>query len=143
MKSHNNLPEELRAFCDQWHSDDGIEARERFRRQKVSIKRNEKRVRQLGKQVRRAIETALTGACSDPVLQNLEVISISPAPDASNLQVVVRQSTGKEQIAENAIQEKLNEIKGFLRSEVGEAITRKRVPELSFSVIPAGRKNDI
>ncbi len=142
MKSHKRFAEELRALCDDWHSDDGIEARETFRREKIPLKNDERRVRQLCKQVYRAVSAALGGICNDPVLQDLEIMSVEPAPDASNLLVAVRQAGDIDSVSEAEIRMKLNDARGFLRLEIANAITRKKVPELTFCIIPDGRGYD-
>ncbi len=93
---------------------------------------------QLAKQVFHAIELAFQGDLSDPVLQDLHVISVRPAPDATNLAVVFEMTPthGKMELA--TVLEHLERARGMLRVLVTRAISRKRAPELSFQVMQRG-----
>ena len=43
----------------------------------------------LGRKAARALRLALAGVCRDPVLQQLDVVRVEPAPDARRLRVIV------------------------------------------------------
>ena len=92
----------------------------------------------LCKQVRRAVALALSGACADPELQSLIVDEVLPAPNAGRLLVrlIAPQVRGHEAIID--LLQRLEHVRGILRSHVAETIARKRTPELAFDVIPAG-----
>jgi hypothetical protein len=92
----------------------------------------------LCKQVRRAVSLTLAGECGDPVLQELLVDEVLPAPHAGRLmvRVMVRRAPGGPGVAE--VLTRLGAVEGLLRARVGEAIVRKRTPELAFEVIPVG-----
>src|SRR5258708_5523721 len=67
--------------------DDELTAEDLFhpsRRQKP-----DRKVLQLCRQVERSIGAVLRGGCADPVLQDLAVESVRPAPDAGRLLVTV------------------------------------------------------
>ena len=72
----------------------------------------------------------LPGELADPVLQDLSVSKVLPAPDASRLLVLL--TTGAEAESLPHILDRLERVRGRLRSEVAAAITRKRAPELLF-----------
>ncbi len=90
----------------------------------------------LCKQVRRALSLALAGECGDPVLQELMVEEVLPAPGAGRLlvRVMVRAREGGPGMVD--VLQRLEKVEGLLRARVGEAIARKRTPELAFDVIP-------
>jgi ribosome-binding factor A len=137
MKSKRNR-EDLLEFCGEVHSDDGIDPCEVFSRGHSQPRPGRKLNRkdfQLAKPVFRAIDAALRGELTDPVLQDLEVVSVQPAPDAMHFIVVVRLTMlgGNTPVA--CVIERLERARRFLRCQVAAAITRKRTPELSFEVI--------
>ncbi|MFO0593071.1 MAG: hypothetical protein U0441_36350 [Polyangiaceae bacterium] len=59
--------------------------------------------------------------------------AVEPAPDASRLAVIVRCPPDAEP---PKIEESLARMAGLLRTEVAQAITRKRAPTLHFEVLP-------
>jgi ribosome-binding factor A len=60
---------------------------------------------------------------------------VEPMPDDRHVLVVVQDPCGHGLVATLAA---LDRARGFLRAAVAEAVTRKRVPQLSFTVDPAG-----
>ena len=92
----------------------------------------------LCKQVRRVVGLALSGECADPVLQGLIVDEVLPAPNAGRLLVRVLMRTGADGPGVIDVLQRLAKVEGMLRASVGEAIARKRTPELAFDVVPMG-----
>jgi ribosome-binding factor A len=91
---------------------------------------------QLCAQVMRTLNSVLVGE-ADPVLRDLLVAEVVPAPDTRRLLVSVVLTPSA---AENDPVEVLNHLhqaQGHLRSEVAAVITRKKAPELSFRVLTA------
>lgn len=70
----------------------------------------------------------------DDALRDLHVESVDPAPDSSHLLVTVRPLA--QQADPIAIMGRLNEASVDLRLEMAGAITRRRVPALTFRVVP-------
>jgi ribosome-binding factor A len=91
---------------------------------------------QLCKQTFRTLCQSLAGDCGDPVLQNLVLESVTPAPDASRLLVTVLAKPGDAPVDLTSILHRLEQVKGMLRAAVAEAIYRKKAPELTFLVLP-------
>ena len=87
---------------------------------------------QLCVQVKEAIELALLCDCSDPVLQDLEVVDVSPAGSGGVLLVTC--ATGERD--DRDVERRLTAACGILRLAVGAGIHRKRVPSLKFRVVP-------
>ncbi len=92
----------------------------------------------LCKQVRRIVQMALSGECGDPVLQELIVDEVLPAPNAGRLlvRVMLRAREGGPGVID--VLQRLAAVEGMLRASVGSGIARKRTPELVFDVVPVG-----
>jgi ribosome-binding factor A len=74
---------------------------------------------------------ALAGECRDEVLSSVYIEAVVPAPDASRLLVrLVVPARANASIPE--VLERIELVRGLLRAEVAQAITRKRAPELTF-----------
>jgi ribosome-binding factor A len=71
--------------------------------------------------------------CGDSVLQELRVLDVEPAPDASRLLVTVAVEGWSDHSFDAArVHDHLARAAGHLRSEVAGAITRKRTPVLVY-----------
>jgi len=95
----------------------------------------------LCKQVRRVVGMTLSGECGDEVLQSLIVDEVLAAPNAGRLLVRVMVRADLAVGADGVVIEVLRRLEGvqrLLRMRVGEAIARKRTPELAFEVVPVG-----
>ena len=86
-------------------------------------------------QVCRQVFDALTYALAelgDPLIDELVLVSVTPAPSAARVQVnLVPAHAGVDREAARA---RLAEVAAELREEVAAEITRRRVPELAFHV---------
>jgi ribosome-binding factor A len=76
---------------------------------------------------------AIPGDMKDPVLQELTVEEVVPAPDAGRLLVRLRSGGSAEETG--LILERLAVVVPYLRAQVAAGITRKRAPELSFALM--------
>lgn len=93
------------------------------------------KARQLCKQVMRSLQEAFIGEFEDPVLQDLMIVSVDPAPNASQLLVTLDDSAVLKGIGRNRIRAKLERVCGFLRSQIADTIHRRRVPQLFFTFV--------
>jgi ribosome-binding factor A len=86
-------------------------------------------------QVCRQVFDALTYALAeldDPVIDELVLVSVTPAPSAARVQVnLVPAHAGVDREAARA---RLAEVAAELREEVAAELTRRRVPDLAFHV---------
>jgi len=98
----------------------------------------ERKERQLCRQVQEAVSEALAGV-EDDVLLDVWVCSVEPAPDAGRLAIVVQAPS---RVSPDEVLARLDKIAGFLRAEVASAITRKRVPTLTFRVLVADAEGE-
>lgn len=86
-------------------------------------------------QVCRQVFDALTYALAeldDPVIDELVLVSVLPAPSAARVQVTLTPSTSSIDLDEAL--ERLREAAPELRLEVAAEISRRRVPELVFRI---------
>ena len=98
-------------------------------------RKKDRKLQQLCRQVQRALMYVLPGDMADPMLREVTVESVRPAPDATRLLVVLTSSRPVSDIPE--ILRRLEQVCPRLRAEVASAITRKRAPELVFQIAPA------
>jgi ribosome-binding factor A len=121
--------EELLAHCGELREDDCIDPREYFRPTASSSR--QRKTRQLCSQVAQALAQILTSEFEDDLLLGLTVLAVEPAPNESQL-LVMMQSDQTDPAAREEVLRRLLRASGFLRSEVAAAITRKRAPQLVF-----------
>lgn len=93
-----------------------------------------RKLRQLCKQVERALITALADDCHDTLLLDLMVHTVLPWPNASRLLVAVAPCHPEAEIDRDRILEHLRAARGTLTDVVASAIHRKRTPQLCFEV---------
>lgn len=108
--------------------EDGADPKEFHKKPWNAPKQATRKGQQLCAQVREALHAAL-GACADPVLQALTVVSVEPAPHTGRLRVLVLVPPD---VGRPVAEEALRRAAGFLRSEVARAISRRHAPELAF-----------
>ena len=89
---------------------------------------------QLCRQVADTLQLAL-GDCGDDCLRDLHVVRVVPAPDASQLLVIVGSPPGETPAEPRAVLERLKARAPGFRAEVARAITRKRAPALLFEYL--------
>jgi ribosome-binding factor A len=124
----------LSDMCAEWGEEDGIDSREWGREKRTG---DERKVRQLCGQVSKVLGCVLA-ECGDPLLFDLMIEDVSPAPDARRLRVSVRPiwSTPEQERDLSLVLDRLNAQKVRFREEMGRAIRRRRLPDLWFLVMP-------
>jgi ribosome-binding factor A len=133
MKSRKPSRKEMLSCCGDVGPDDGLDPRMFFR--KSPRKRTNRKALQLCGQVAQTLGHVLAWETADPALGELTVESVVPAPDSTRLLVTVAAPAGAEA---DAVLAHLHRTCGRLRAEVAAEIHRKRVPELTFQVVPRG-----
>ena len=113
------------------YGDDPFEAADKRRSQDII---NRKAI-QLCRQVSDTLGLVLAGEFDDELLHNLQVVSVDPAPNASQLAVTVLADVPGRDVEPQQVLERLEQVAGRLRCEVAAAITRKRAPRLVFHVL--------
>lgn len=89
---------------------------------------------QVCRQVFDALSLALA-ELADPLIDDLAIVSVTPAPNASRVLVTV--VPARAGIDPAAALERLLVVAPALREEVAAEVTRKRVPELVFRIGPS------
>jgi ribosome-binding factor A len=97
-----------------------------------------RKARQLCRQVADTLGLVLAGECQDEVLQNLLVLAVDPAPDASRLLVTLGLDLADGTVTPADVLSRLDRAAGWLRSEIATAIHRKRTPQLAYRVVASG-----
>lgn len=115
-----------------FHSEDYDSTQETSSRRRGRGKAAQK-TRQLCRQAFRALSMAMS-ACSDEVVQGLNVLAVDPAPDAGRLLVTISPAPQADAATPQEILERLDRVQGRLRTELARSISRKRAPELLFRV---------
>ncbi len=137
MNSKRKQPDQQLSVCAQTYGDDGIDPREFFKQVRRASRKNDRKTLQLCQQVKRALNLVLSGEYRNPILQEIFVESVVPAPDSSRLLVMIRPTNLDPGSRVELIMNALHQAHGRLRSEVAAGIVRKRAPELVFQVGPA------
>ena len=126
--------EQMLAQCGEIHEDDGMDPREFFKAGRVH-KKQDRKARQLCRQVAETIDQIFAGETNDDVLRALRVSHVVPAPDSSRLLVTLCADCPPQHFDRSLVEERLALCKGRLRCEVTAAITRRKAPVLVFNVL--------
>jgi ribosome-binding factor A len=136
----------LRADCAELSPEDGADPRLYFRSRtedfapgpmaaELSRPPVPRKTQQLCAQTARVLAYGLAGDSRDEILADLDVVSVSPAPDSSQLLVTVTLRPGAEPHPAAVIAQRLQQASARLREEVSAAITRRRAPRLVFQFV--------
>lgn len=134
MKSNRKMFQ-LQTLAAELHGDDGQDPKEFFRKFR-QVKKTGRKALQLCSQVADTLSLVLSGECGDEVLQNLLVAEVTPAPDASQLLVILAPAPGSQPLQAEEVMAAVRAASGLLRTEVAAAISRKRAPRLTFQFLP-------
>jgi ribosome-binding factor A len=128
---HKRKPsrQQIEQLCSEAWAEDGMDPRTA---KPQATSRMGRKALQLCSQVKHALEGALAAECGDPLLQELSVIDVQPAPNSVRLLVLLGLPA---ESAADQVMTHLIRAAGKLRCEVASAITRKKVPELAFCVV--------
>ena len=95
---------------------------------------DQRKTLQLCRQVAETLSWVFSGECRDERLSGLQVVSVEPAPNASQLLVTVAPGVGETLTDPLDTLAGLQTAAGWLRTEVTAAITRRRAPQLLFRI---------
>jgi len=125
---------DLAPLCAEIGLEDGTNPKEFF--QVRSKKKKNYKAQQVGKAVTRAIDYVLISVVSNPLLQDLSVLYVEPAPNSSHFLVVLSPNSFSETWSEKETMAALAQLAPRFKEEIGASMHRKRVPELSFCILP-------
>ena len=124
---------EARSLCADLHPDDGP-PKSRRKESRDESSDDDRKTMQLCAQVQRALYGVIPLPGSS-LFEGLVVEAVEPDPDASRLRVVISVSPSCPKPI-TSVHKRLTDMVGFIRSEVASQIHRKRVPILTFQLIP-------
>ncbi len=132
---------QLESLCGEVHPDDGIDPADFFR---PARKQNssQRKAWQLCHQVADTLNLVLSSEVDD-VLRDVHVVAVTPAPDASQLLVLVAPAVPGQSVNATDVLARLDAAAGRLRSEVAAAITRRRAPKLVFQFIASQQTDEV
>lgn len=130
---------QMQLLCGEVHSDDGVDPTEFFRPTRKSNS-NHRKTQQLCHQVADTLSLVLSGEFGEE-LRDLRVVAVTPAPDATQLLVLVAPAIAGSTVDPDVVIARLAAVEGRLRSEVAMAITRRRAPKLLFQFV-AGQSSE-
>jgi ribosome-binding factor A len=133
MNRKRSSKKQMQSLCGEIHSDDGVDPTEFFRPTRKSNS-NHRKAQQLCHQVADTLSLVLSGEFGEE-LRDLRVVAVTPAPDATQLLVLVAPAVAGSTVDPDAVIAKLAAVAGRLRSEVAMAITRRRAPKLLFQFV--------
>jgi ribosome-binding factor A len=96
--------------------------------------RGSHKLHQLCRQAWIAVEDALASDPEEPLLLELWVEAVEPAPDARRLRVLLRAPEEMDDVMED-IRECLEDATAWIRREVSSQIHRRRAPELDLVLL--------
>jgi ribosome-binding factor A len=136
MKDTKPSMELLLQLCGEVRDDDGVDPR-RLKKER-QIDDRSLRDRRLCAEVKRCLDLVVPEALQQMKIASREVVSVTPSPDASRLQVLV--SVNREDMA--AARAALMKMKGRFRDEAALCVQRKRAPDLVFTVCASEEEDD-
>lgn len=137
MTTRKRSEDALRAQCGQVYEDDGVSPRRERDGQRRTAGRKDLA---LCKQVMRALNDALQAEAREALLRELVVRHVEPSPDATRVRVHIEPSAAAARAGAAQVMASLGRSAGFLRTQVAQAITRKRVPSLVFTLMGEARE---
>ena len=121
----------------EYHPDDGQDPK-RFHDKRRLLKRDAKepgrKSRQLASQVMDELRLILAGL-ADPLLADLAVVAVQPAPNSGRLMVTVAGPSPTDATDTANVLTALERATSVIRRDVAAAITRRYAPELVFRVV--------
>lgn len=135
MHSRKRRTEDLRNYCALVGPGDGKDPRDEAWRRARGPMKPDRKIRQLCKQVAQTLQLALGSLPEVEVMTGVYVHEVMPAPDAGRLCVVLNVANASDR---DAVEVVVSRHAGTLRAEVAQAISRRRVPELTYLVVAEG-----
>jgi ribosome-binding factor A len=131
----------MQPLCGEIHSDDGVDPHEFFRPARKKSNGSRK-VLQLCNQVAETLNLIFGNEFGEEI-GDIRVVAVTPAPDASQLLVVVGPAITGTSVEAAAVVSSLTAAAGRLRSEVAAAITRRRAPKLLFRCVNGEPQSEV
>lgn len=130
MKKRTFGRESWRELCAELHADDGVATK--YKKCDEPRGGHDSKVLRLCGQALRALRLGVAD-CADPVLQQLFIAAVAPAPDASRLIVTVAPCPGAT-CGPAEVLSRLSAAQALLRHQVALVVNRKKAPQLVFRI---------
>ncbi|TWT77837.1 Ribosome-binding factor A [Posidoniimonas polymericola] len=130
--------EQMLAHCGAIHPDDGVDPRHAARQQVGQSRRGGcrgRKTRQLCQQIGQTLDLLFAEGVDGLELSDLRVVSVRAATDNSRMLVTVVADDLDQPFRRELLASRLQRLAGRLRTEVAQAITRRRAPVLTFVVL--------
>ena len=132
MKKLNYRKRLSKPPCDELREGDGIDPR--FINNKYDRCGQNYQNDRLCKQIEKTLMLIFSGCLMDSGFDGLFVDSVRPDPDISSLMVTIMPLYNDPLPDPEKIKLFLESVKGYLRNEVAQEISRKRMPDFKFSI---------
>lgn len=119
--------------CAEFGAEDGIDSR--YLVTNLARKKSSRKELQLCKEATRIVSLVLTGETGQPLLRDLQVLSVQPEQDGSSVCVSVGHYAADSQVSETEVLDALKRVQGLLRTALAHALHRKHTPTLSFHYV--------
>ena len=135
MTSRQQRLKEMASLCAEVGPEDGVDPRTIVHKQ--ARQPTHRKTYQVCKQVEKTLNLVLAGESVEPLLHEIIVSAVEPAPDSSHLLVIVEPNSMAVSLDENDVLAALQRATGRLRAAIATAINRKRTPQISFRFLAA------
>jgi ribosome-binding factor A len=134
MKNQLRWQKNAAVCCAEFGAEDGVDPRYQTAKQA-------RKELQLCKEATRIISLVLSGETRQPLLRDLQVISVQP-DHVGQLSVTVGHYAADIQVSDTDVLEALKRVQGLLRTALAHALHRKHTPTLSFCYVGVLGKGD-
>jgi ribosome-binding factor A len=124
-------------LCAEFGAEDGIDPR--YLNTKQARKKSSRKDLQLCKEATHIISLVLTGETGQPLLRDLQVLSVQP-DHIGQLSVTVGHYAAD--ISDTEVLKALKRVQGLLRTALAHALNRKHTPTLRFHYVGVLGKGD-
>jgi len=135
MKDRKQWLTKLASLCAEIGPEDGVDPRKVFHQ--PTRKQTHRKTYQVCKQAEKTLNLVMAGESVEPLLRELLVAAVEPAPDSSHLLVIIEPNSTAISLNESDVLEALQRATGRLRAALATAINRKRAPLISFQFVAA------
>lgn len=131
MTISNKMRQQMLKLCGSISEDDGQDPRKLSESKTTRKSNDEYRHERLCRQVARTLELVLPESLAEPI-RDLKIDRVVRGRNTSVLKVKIAEPKWADRSQQTELMDLVKSQEGWLRSEVAAAITRKRVPRLSF-----------
>jgi len=136
MKHRKNTAKHYSELSGSLQPDDGADPRYDVKETGFAPSKFDRKAAQLCSQVRRALEFIVPDALQDSDWDAL-VLDVQPAPNTGHLLVLLQSMDKLDEEGCQQLESTIFQKSGLIRTAVAGAIQRRKVPTLTFRVVPS------